>query len=98
MSRFQVGDAIRLWKPHRFEHGLKAVVGEVITIEAYYGDPTPLEPWHRMRGPHAYKPVEPWRDEGGVWFYGGFLPDAMVASEAQYQAWLREHGSPLTRP
>ena len=83
MSRHKRGDPVRLWKPRHAEHGMQAVVKEVITIEEYYGeDYTPaIKEW---RGPHAYKPVDGWRDEHGAWFCGGPLPDAMVVSEAAF--------------
>jgi hypothetical protein len=68
--RFSVGDAVRCWKPGHAEHGAKAIVGRVLTIEEYGGPAS--------RGPHAYSG---W---GGRW--GGALPDAMVVSEAEYQA------------
>lgn len=84
MSRHQVGDTVRIWKPGHAEHGMQAVVGKVITIEEYYGeDFTPDIP--ERRGTHAYKPVDGWRDEHGDWFCGGPLPDAMVTSEENFQ-------------
>ena len=87
MSRHTRGDPVRIWKPGHAEHGLQAIVGTVMTIEAYYGDDfTPDIP--AWRGLHAYTPANGWRDEHGEWFCGGPLPDALVVSEAAFLAWV----------
>lgn len=84
MSRHKVGDKVRCWKPGHTEHGDHGVVAEVIPIEKYYEG----QPYLYHRGPHAYRCADgfKWRmfpDSGGA--TRGFLPDAMVVSEEEFQ-------------
>ena len=71
MARFKTGDEVRVWKPGHAEHGGKGIIDQVFTIEEYGGP--------KYRGPNAYS------SEIGWGFFGGRLPDAMVASEEYYQ-------------
>ena len=92
MSRFKAGDKVRLWKPRHAEHGCYGVVTEVIPIEQYYEG----QPYNFHRGPHAYRCVNGWKWDQPMWKDGkttiedwgavsGFLPDAMVVSEEDFQ-------------
>lgn len=76
-----VGDAVRLWKPGYAEHGAKAVVTRVLTIEEYGGP--------RYRGPWAYEAAKGFRSLNSDISFGKQLPDAMVVSEAYYLASLK---------
>lgn len=76
MSRFKIGDRVRLWKPGHAEHGCSGVVSEVMTIEEYGG-------W-AYRGPHAYRCQDGWLWPDGCSFFRSPLPDAMVVSEDDF--------------
>lgn len=75
MSRFKVGDRVKIYKPGHAEHGARGVVADIITIQEYGG--------YAYRGPHAYACRAGWAWPDGYGVIGGYLPDAMVTADEE---------------